>query len=147
LLKIGASDDRVIYNSKLEQINTSIRYCEYFQDKAISQSANLDLQEMDDILRAKVDEVLAKNKSEKIETLSWDGSEIPLRNEKIKAGLLKADKMKIKFDDMKSNSKEAQEEAENILNLLVVSHDEVESNIRSELNLIVNFFILLVFVV
>jgi hypothetical protein len=55
LIKIGASEHRSLYNAKLEQIQTSIRYCEFFEANSSDKAKNLDLDNMDDILRAKID--------------------------------------------------------------------------------------------
>jgi signal recognition particle subunit SRP68 len=140
LLKIAASDDRAIFNSRIEQIKTNIRYCEYFEGKADGAVLKSQMKDVDDILKAKVDAVLGETSKsdDSSRSINWGGNAILLKNQRINLMILKSEELDLKYNESKANSPE--EESENLLNELIVCYSEIESMVRSEISQLVCFF-------
>eukprot|EP00475_Leptophrys_vorax_P035824 TRINITY_DN5955_c0_g1_i5.p1 TRINITY_DN5955_c0_g1~~TRINITY_DN5955_c0_g1_i5.p1 ORF type:complete len:563 (-),score=190.24 TRINITY_DN5955_c0_g1_i5:140-1828(-) len=142
LLMIGASEHRALYNARLEQIRTSISVCEYIGSNSSKDAKNLDLDSMDDILRAKIDTVLEESRhrqAQALETLQWGKLKIPIKDEKVRLNILKIGEQMEQYKSYAANEEKneiselSREKQETLLNQTVVVYDETEAMIVNQI--------------
>jgi signal recognition particle subunit SRP68 len=88
---------------RVDEVEPSVRYCEYNLKrtgadaaKAVAEFSSQGLLAMDPVLRAKLDHVLDESRKEaakSMETVTVDGKLIPLKNERLRECLIKANEL------------------------------------------------------
>jgi len=136
--KKGAYDEEEMYRTKVEEIEPSIRYCNYNLGAHTQEEANA-LIEMSlkskgvglDLLKAKLDDVLneaRKSESQQMREISWRGRTIQIRNEKLSVELLAAQEAYYEINKVEIYDKKLE-----LFDKLFINYNDAQRILRDDL--------------
>jgi len=127
LIKISDAIQSLVYEEKIDQIDQSIRYCNYKLNKggkmmSLEEILELKNKTQDPSLTAKIDSLLEENRQKVLESkgsleIEYHGEKLPIKNEKV--GLLwqKIEEIDMNMKNLDKNSIEIEGKGLNLMNI------------------------------
>eukprot|EP00735_Rhodelphis_limneticus_P006045 TRINITY_DN182_c0_g1::TRINITY_DN182_c0_g1_i1::g.14365::m.14365 TRINITY_DN182_c0_g1::TRINITY_DN182_c0_g1_i1::g.14365 ORF type:complete len:603 (-),score=178.26,sp/Q00004/SRP68_CANLF/32.83/5e-86 TRINITY_DN182_c0_g1_i1:57-1829(-) len=94
LCKVGDASQRRVWMQRVDEIETSVRYCKYNLERTKTKGPQLTSTTStgdDDLLKSKLNTVLSEAKKQpQAEALKWRGREVVIEDEKVRASIMRA---------------------------------------------------------
>lgn len=140
----GDMEQQALCRERVEELEPSIRYCEYNLKRAgKSGDSYSDLRDLDsvdspgdDLLKSKLESVLAEERTrqaEKMSELSWQGKDLPVRNNTTRLSILNAQALVKQLEQIDDNK---HEKKMGIYDKCFIQYNDAKRQIRDDLSLV-----------